>query len=84
MKTFLIQMSFGHMKYFELDLNELHRNDFLARAHVGIGMAFVVICCGLEGRTRPMIVAHVHLSMGESAASRHWVWSFDLSPKGFG
>ena len=25
---------------------------------------------------------HVQLSMGESAASRQWAWSFDLSPKG--
>ena len=28
------------------------------------------------------VCVHVHLSMGGSAASRHWAWSFDLSPQG--
>ena len=28
------------------------------------------------------VCVHVHLSMGGSAASRHWAWSFDLYPKG--
>ena len=27
------------------------------------------------------VCVHVHLSMGGSAASQHWAWSFDLSPK---